>query len=135
MKKILTLLSLFVSLTINAEIITSTIGDSITWTINDDGLLVISGKGSISGYYNDQNATVSIFKPYNTLIKNIIVEEGITSLGDGAFVSMGNLETVKLPERMTSIGKDAFYYCKKMTHINIPNDLTYIGERAFQGCI
>lgn len=81
-------------------------------------------------------------------IKEVIIPEGVKTIGQGAFYSCSNLETVTLPSTVTSIGWDswegngnsvpnaygAFEGCKKLSTINTPTSLKHIGYRAFVDC-
>lgn len=127
-------------------------GDNAYWHFdNNSGTLTISGSGDMWNY-NLCNES-----PFNDAIKNIVIDEGITSIGDEAFsdcneltsviipnsvTSIGNwvfdgcygLTNVAIPNSVTSIGHGAFYCCGNLTDITIPNSVTSIGENAFSGC-
>ena len=118
MKKIFTLffLSVFCLNAINAE---------ITWELSVDGTLTISGTGDIKT------------KPWNSQrneIKKIIIENGVTSIGDNAFTSCYNLTSVTIPNSVTSIGSSAFQNCSNLTFLSIGNSVTSIEKGAFNGC-
>lgn len=54
-----------------------TCGENLTWTLDDDGLLTISGTGDMSDY---------MFRgPWNYAPKAVVIEEGVTSIGKNAF--------------------------------------------------
>ena len=67
-------------------------------------------------------------------IKKVVIEDGVTSIGNYAFFYCQNLASVEIPNSVTSIGKSAFYYCISLTSVEIPNSVTSIGERAFDCC-
>lgn len=73
-------------------------------------------------YVNDEEVT------------NIIIPEGVTKIGEGAFNRCANLVSVKFPNSLTSIGEGAFYGCKNLSSITIPNPNTAIGDDAFDKC-
>jgi len=56
---------------------------------------------------------------------------GTMSIGDGAFYSCEDLETIILPEGLTSIGEKVFYKCNSLASVTLPASLTSIHERAF----
>ena len=58
----------------------------------------------------------------------------VIRIGDGAFASHRNLESVTIPDGVTSIGDYAFRYCSSLTSITIPNSVTSIGDSAFANC-
>ena len=65
-------------------------------------------------------------------IDEIVVPEGVTNIGDGAF-SYVLAKKVTLPSTIKTIGEKAFYGAY-ITEVNIPNGVTSIGERAFSAC-
>lgn len=91
-----------------------TAGEGITWIIDYFGTLTISGTGAMdTDWYSPP------WKEYNDLIKNIVVEEGITEVSDTAFAYAENLETVSLPSTLTYISGYAFYVNYALEEINV----------------
>ncbi len=110
-----------------ADIVDSgTCGDSLTWTLDSNGVLTISGTGAMDNYYDSPP-----WADASVAVKTAVVENGVTRIGDGAFSSCTNLENVTLPEGITVIGGHAFYLCASLTYITLPNSVTYIGRAAF----
>ena len=62
------------------------------------------------------------------------VPDGVTSIGDSAFIDCGKLSAVTLPEGLRSIGTCAFFLCGKLSKVVIPDSVTSIGESAFSEC-
>lgn len=71
---------------------------------------------------------------YNGSSENIIVPDGVTSIGVGTFMEHTDLTCIQLPASVTEIKEDAFLKCKNLKSINLPNGLKYIGGYAFYGC-
>ncbi len=73
---------------------------------------------------------------YCTSLTSITLPEGVTRIGASAFHSCTSLTSITLPEGVTSIGNSAFYNCSSLTSITIPENsqLTSIGSSAFSGC-
>ncbi|MCM1284785.1 MAG: leucine-rich repeat domain-containing protein [Acetobacter sp.] len=119
--------------------------------------LTISGTGETPNYIND-----SVSQPWykwrsNGSVENVVVEEGITGLGDyflycvcaknislpssliriSSFALSGNnmAEKITLSENITTISNNAFYSCIKLKSVNIPASVNYIGVSAFEKCL
>ena len=107
-----------------AEEKSGTCGDNVTWTLDDEGTLTISGSGAMSdtAFYQ------------RTDIKKVVIESGVTSIGRSAFFSCTSLTSITIPDSVTSFGKDAFRNCTSLTKISLPNSVTSIEEAAFQSC-
>ena len=95
-----------------------TTGDC-TYTLNTStGTLIISGTGAMG------NFAVS---SYNSYVRTIIIEDGVTNIGEQVFSDCSNLTSITIPESVTSIGYRAFSNCSSLTSINIPESVTSIG--------
>lgn len=106
------------------------VGSNVHWTLNDSGVLTISGSGAMADYSLEDGTPWSESIPIN----EVIVGEGITDIGSGAFFGLSDLKTVSLPQTLASIGDMAFYCCSGLEAIEIPNKVIYIGEKAFALC-
>ena len=69
-----------------------------------------------------------------TEIKDMVIPNSVTSIGDYSFYYCTGLTSVSIPNSVTSIGRDAFNYCRNLTSVTIPNSVTSIGYRAFCQC-
>ena len=67
-------------------------------------------------------------------LQSITLPEGVTNIGDSAFSFCSSLQSITLPEGVTSIGKSAFEYCSSLQSITLPEGVTSIGYEAFYGC-
>ena len=107
-----------------------TCGDNVTWTLDANGTLTISGKGAMADYY--------IFSVpwYDTRsqVKTVIIKNGVTSIGNCAFADCSSLTSATIPNSVTGIGNWAFFGCSSLTSATIPDSVTSIGEDAFNGC-
>ena len=105
---------------------TGTCGDNITWTLDSDGLLTIKGTGAMTDYE---------YSPWDGMdVKKIVIGDGITTIGEYAFIGCTGLTSVEIPNSVTSIGKAAIGNCTGLTSITIPSSVTNIGYSAFNGC-
>ena len=64
----------------------------------------------------------------------LVVEEGVTGIGDHAFRGAGNLISVTLSKIVTRIGDNAFAGCWSLPMVTIPAGVTKIGDYAFASC-
>ena len=101
-------------------------GDNVTWELDNNGLLVISGSGEMQ-YYD-----ISSWDKGS--IKTVIVKKGVTRIGDRAFEKCTSLTSITIPDSVTSIGNSAFEKCTSLTSITIPDSVTSIEHEAFYNC-
>ena len=106
-------------------------GTSLTYTIDDEGTMTVSGSGNM---YTWRRETLVSWYSARKLIKKVVLEEGVENVGRYAFNSCDNLESIVIPDSVTSIGNEAFYGCKKLSEIKGCKSITSIGDRAFYGC-
>jgi hypothetical protein len=88
-----------------------TCGDNLTWTLDDAGLLTISGTGSMWDY-------TSLTSNYAQWCSD-----------------RGSIKSLSIEDGVTTIGNYAFWHCTPLSKLTIPNDITSIGSYAFSGCI
>ena len=108
-----------------------TCGDNLTWVLNDDYSLVITGSGAMDNYALVSNVP---WYQYITNIISVTLPSGITSIGDLAFNGCTALTSVTIPSGVTSIGGNAFEGCSALTSVSIPNTVTSIGGSVFRNC-
>ena len=104
---------------------------SVMATLSDDGTLTISGNGEMK-FWN--SSYVVAWDSNRKNIKNVIINNGVTSIGNFAFHGCENLINITIPDSVTSIGLCAFEYCSSLTNITIPNSVTSIGKGEFSNC-
>lgn len=118
-----------------SEVTSGTCGKNVTWVLTDDGTLTISGQGAMTDYESASSAPWNVFwVDYRDQIITVVIDDGVTTIGDCVFQGCENLSSVKIPDSVTSIGNESFYSCGSLSSITIPNSVTTIGEYAFLGC-
>ncbi|MBQ7436712.1 MAG: leucine-rich repeat protein [Oscillospiraceae bacterium] len=104
-----------------------TCGDHLTWTLDGNGTLTISGTGAMydSVLWNGQKEN----------IKKVVINNGVTTIGDLAFFQCVNLGSVEIPSSVTTIRSKAFENCTNLTSVTFADgsQLERIGDYAFSG--
>ena len=114
------------------EIVDSgTCGENLTWTLERNGVLSISGTGYMTDYRWEAKAPWYVYSKH---IESVVIDNGVTNIGDYAFCECSKLSEINIPDKVTKIGHSAFEGCGKLTAIDIPNEVTDIGAYAFNGC-
>ena len=92
--------------------------------------LTLSGAGAIPDYPIAETP----WQEFREQIESIVLEEGVTRIGDYAFYDCTALKSVEIPEGVTQIGESAFACCQSLESVTIPGSVTEIGEGAFESC-
>lgn len=94
--------------------------------------LTIRGTGAMADYASSKDVP---WAEYASGITEIVIEDGVTAIGDYAFYYCINAAEVKIESTvLTSIGDYAFWMCSKLPSVKIPNSVTSIGDNAFAYC-
>ncbi len=109
-------------------------GTNVKYTLYDDGTLFVYGKGEIYDDDYSYGRWNPITHNYSDKVKDVIICEGITGLGDEAFYGCNNLKNISLPEGLTHIGEKAFYMCSDLKDVILPESITRIEQEAFWHC-
>lgn len=102
-------------------------GDNATYELSMDGTLTISGTGAITEGLQGKFA-------FNSNIKQVIINEGITEVGANAFQGCSNLKEVKLPESLKTLNGYSFGICEQLTEIYIPSGVEALDSMSFTQC-
>ncbi|MGN0522400.1 MAG: leucine-rich repeat domain-containing protein, partial [Eubacterium sp.] len=97
----------------------------------DGNKIIVSGNGAMADYTGNTDPNKEWRNSVNS-VTELVIEEGVTSIGDFAFSSMWALETVSIPNTVTRIGQKAFYTDRSVTSFFIPASVTSIGDDAFR---
>ncbi len=113
-----------------SEVNSGACGENVSWTLDDEGLLTISGTGEMGNF---SSSSVPWYSSRSN-IKSVFIDEGVTTIGSAAFWGCKNLKSLTIPNGITSIGNGAFSYCESLTSVTIPQGVTSIGKSAFYNC-
>lgn len=97
------------------------------WALQD-GTLIITVQGAMQDY---TSARETPWFSDRADIRKIVVQNGVTSIGDYAFYGCENVTSVTLPGTVTQIGKLAFYGCKGLTSLELPESVAVVKDYAF----
>ena len=110
-----------------------TCGEGLTWKL-EDGVLTISGTGDMQDFdYTDMDRYAPWYAQRET-VQKIVLEEGVTSIGNFAFRGCSALKTIKLPDGLKSVGQRAFMDCSSLYMVYMPDGMESIGGMAFENC-
>lgn len=129
------ILGLFIAISMITSLIQITVGAESLGACGDsmrckfeNGILTISGEGEMDDYPTNDF-------PWKDLeIKKVVIESGVTYIGEHAFYSCEDIESIDIPDTVTAIGSSAFSGCMSLTEITIPNSVKKIGESLFRQC-
>lgn len=120
-------------LEIKEELLTGTCGDQVTWTLSRRArVLRISGTGKMRDYR--LSGDYAPWYQYESYIDAVVIDEGVTSIGRGAFHNLTQLIDITFPASVAIIGPFAFHRCTSLTELTIPDTVTEIGYDAFYYC-
>lgn len=99
------------------------------WVLDSEGTLTIRGTGDI---VHERDVALYGWEEYDEQIHTIIIQNGLTGIGPGAFYEFADLTRVEIPDSVTWIGSHAFENCVGLTDLVIPRSVKRIEEDAFQ---
>ena len=101
-------------------------GANLAWSV-EGGTLTISGTGKMFDY---EMSSVPWIHSYNE-IEAIVIQKGVTSIGNNAFYYCKKASSVSIPDSINSIGEWAFANCDSLTNISIPENVKEVGQYSF----
>ncbi len=106
-------------------------GDNVTFTYNEKTMcLTISGTGDMANYAGGDTPWYDVINYIDT----VVIEDGVTGIGDYAFCEGYSMTSVTLPDSVTKIGAAAFSECYSLMGISIPESVVFIDSSAFSYC-
>lgn len=101
----------------------------VKWVYDFDAeTLTFSGTGEIT-FRGEED-----YQRYSGMTDAVIINEGITGIGEDAFYHFTTLKSVSIPNSVTYIGRSAFNWCENLYAVSIPNSVERIGDNAFYEC-
>lgn len=134
MKQILTIILSFFALSIWADD-SGTCGNNLTWTyVEATKTLTISGSGAMP---NNKNALLEEYPWFYTVYdktEKVVINDGITAIGDGAFYLFSKLTSIEIPNSVKRIGYGAFGSCISLTSFVLPSSVETLDKEVFYDC-
>lgn len=113
-----------------AEVDGGSCGNDVTWSLDDTGVLTISGKDKM----RDCDKTDAPWLIYADQVTTIVIEPGVTYLGKEAFRGMTAVTSISIPDTVISCGQYTFSDCTALTEAVVPGSLTQMPNRMFENC-
>ena len=108
--------------------------DNLTWSQYSDNSLRISGEGAIPdyGWEEDKHAP---WYDFRAGVQKVVIDSGITKIGNYAFWDSGNLTEVSIANTITGINHAAFHKCVSLSQVTLPDSVETLESSAFDGCL
>ncbi|MGN0521714.1 MAG: leucine-rich repeat domain-containing protein [Eubacterium sp.] len=104
-------------------------GDDVNWYFDEaESTLHITGTGDMTNYSD------AVSLPWYSIIlkvENVIIDDGVTSVGDYAFSGASNLNNVSIPDSVTSVGQFSFSSCSSLNRLFLGENVISIGDESF----
>lgn len=111
-----------------ADYIGAYIVSGTDWTLDADGRMTITSDAGMTDW-------IAKVVNYRNFVKSVNISDGVTNIGEAAFLFCGDLTSVTIPDSVTSIGTSAFESCVRLEEITIPERVTKIKTAAFRDCM
>lgn len=110
------------------EKMTGKCGDAVTWTL-ENGVLRVGGNGKMN---DAASLSTAPFVKYSDEITELVIEEGVGSIGNYMFSGLGKIESVTVPGSAHYIGWQAFSSCDSLKKVTLGEGVEVIGPKAFE---
>lgn len=117
--------------TANASYKNGTCGDGLSWSLDADGVLTVSGEGQMADYSKDSPAP---WKSNARKIKSVVFEDGVNYIGEYTFFECSYIENILFSETVQIISLNAFSGCGGITALEFPEGVMIVDENAFSNC-
>jgi hypothetical protein len=109
-------------------------GPELSWTLDATGTLTISGNGAMSDWSAAYDAAEVPWSSCRDQIIHVVIQEGVTHIGEAAFYLCDKMETIRIAETVESIGREAFWQCSALRSVKIPDAVSELGNWIFASC-
>lgn len=109
---------------------TGTCGDQVTYTLDETGLLTISGAGEMTDYFGPASPFYGKME-----IKHVTITPGVSGIGNYLFGDCTGITEVSIPDSVLRIGDSAFSGCTALAAVSLPAEIAVIGPKAFYHCV
>lgn len=118
---------------------TGSLGGNVSWKYDTSTkTITVSGSGNMKNFANGDDGqnwdslVIGSLQYPNRHAEKIVINSGVTNIGNNAFRGLAAVKSVSIPASVTSIGTSAFEGCSALTSVNIPSSVTSIGANAFK---
>ena len=103
---------------------------AVTYTY-ENGTLTFRGTGAIEKQTDGEE---NPWRSYKDTATNLVIEAGITEIGDSAFYGFTKLQKISLPKGLKLLGDNCFEKCSSLTSVDIPRRVTTWRDYCFKDC-
>lgn len=103
---------------------------AVTYTY-ENGTLTFRGTGAIEKQTDGEE---NPWRSYKDTATNLVIEVGITEIGDSAFSGFTKLQKISLPKGLKLLGDNCFEKCSSLTSVDIPRRVTTWRDYCFKDC-
>ena len=103
---------------------------AVTYTY-ENGTLTFRGTGAIEKQTDGEE---NPWRSYKDTATNLVIEVGITEIGDSAFYGFTKLQKISLPKGLKLLGDNCFEKCSSLTSVDIPRRVTTWRDYCFKDC-
>lgn len=125
----------------SSSVVSGACGANLTWTLDANGTLTISGIGEMDDYSSHYEWYGKEYTPnfapwggYTNRITSLVVENGVTSIGDYAFQHCQKLSSLSIPKSIINYGVGVFDNCDSIQSFDIPYGIRSIPQKMFYNC-
>ena len=132
-----------VTVSATLQTVSGTSSDGLTWSLTQDNsgnytVLTISGTGAMKTYGHTTDGTTTTWRtdaPWGWQLTSVTIGNGVTSIGNFAFIGCQSLATVTIGNSVATIGENAFDHCDGLVTVTLPASVTSLNQGTFKNCV